>query len=374
MDACGAGRARGEPGARDVLRTRRAGGGVPGGRRAHRRAGHGVEVHGHGHLRHTDAARERVERDLESALAVLDGLGIEPRLWRTPYGEVAAWTHDVAATHGLTVAGWTVDTHDWMGIAAGDMLAAVTPALRPRRHRARARRRGAAAPRSGGGETVRADRRRCSRRRARRGSSPCRSAPRRNPCAGLRLPLMELLQPEDWREALELKAAHPDALPLCGGTDVMVELNFGRARPQAMLDLDARRASSPAGQRDGGRCASAPASRYTRVVAELGASAARAWPRRRAPSARRRSATAARSAATSAPPRPPATRCRRCSRPAPRSSCASARRHAPRRRSPSSSPARSERARARRADRARSTSAPPPARRSTPRSAPATRW
>ncbi len=42
--------------------------------------------------------------------------------------------------------------------------------------------------------------------------------------------------------------------------------------------------------------------------------------RRRARSARRRSATAGRSAGTSAPPRPPATRCRRCSSKAPRSS------------------------------------------------------
>ena len=48
---------------------------------------------------------------------------------------------------------------------------------------------------------------------------------------------MEFLQPDDWQEALEAKAAHPDALPLWGGTDVMVDLNFGRERPEAILDL-----------------------------------------------------------------------------------------------------------------------------------------
>ena len=48
---------------------------------------------------------------------------------------------------------------------------------------------------------------------------------------------MEFLQPLDWREALEAKAAHPEAVPIFGGTDVMVELNFARRRPRAMLDL-----------------------------------------------------------------------------------------------------------------------------------------
>ena len=42
---------------------------------------------------------------------------------------------------------------------------------------------------------------------------------------------MEFLQPPAWREALEARAAHPDALPIWGGTDVMVELNFARKRP-----------------------------------------------------------------------------------------------------------------------------------------------
>ena len=43
---------------------------------------------------------------------------------------------------------------------------------------------------------------------------------------------MEFLQPAVRDEALEAKAAHPGAMPLRGGTDVMV-----RARPEAVLDL-----------------------------------------------------------------------------------------------------------------------------------------
>ena len=41
---------------------------------------------------------------------------------------------------------------------------------------------------------------------------------------------MEFLQPRSWAEALAAKAAAPDALPIAGGTDVMVELNFARRR------------------------------------------------------------------------------------------------------------------------------------------------
>ncbi len=48
---------------------------------------------------------------------------------------------------------------------------------------------------------------------------------------------MEFLQPATWAEALELKAANPHAVPIQGGTDVMVELNFDRHRPPALLDL-----------------------------------------------------------------------------------------------------------------------------------------
>jgi CO/xanthine dehydrogenase FAD-binding subunit len=39
-------------------------------------------------------------------------------------------------------------------------------------------------------------------------------------------------------EALALKAERPEALPIQGGTDVMVELNFDRARPPALLNLN----------------------------------------------------------------------------------------------------------------------------------------
>jgi len=48
---------------------------------------------------------------------------------------------------------------------------------------------------------------------------------------------MEVLAPRTLDEALGLKAAHPDAVPIAGGTDLMVELNFNRRRPAALMDI-----------------------------------------------------------------------------------------------------------------------------------------
>jgi len=48
---------------------------------------------------------------------------------------------------------------------------------------------------------------------------------------------MDFLRPETWQEALDYKAERPDAVPIAGGTDVMVEINFDRRRPAALLDL-----------------------------------------------------------------------------------------------------------------------------------------
>ena len=49
---------------------------------------------------------------------------------------------------------------------------------------------------------------------------------------------MEVFTPRSLEEALDLKAAHPDAVPIHGGTDVMVALNFDSARPDALLNLN----------------------------------------------------------------------------------------------------------------------------------------
>ena len=49
---------------------------------------------------------------------------------------------------------------------------------------------------------------------------------------------MDVYTPRSLDEALRLKAERPDAVPIQGGTDVMVELNFDRRRPEALLNLN----------------------------------------------------------------------------------------------------------------------------------------
>jgi CO/xanthine dehydrogenase FAD-binding subunit len=49
---------------------------------------------------------------------------------------------------------------------------------------------------------------------------------------------VDVLTPRTLDEALRLKAERPDAVPIQGGTDVMVELNFDRARPATLLNLN----------------------------------------------------------------------------------------------------------------------------------------
>ena len=49
---------------------------------------------------------------------------------------------------------------------------------------------------------------------------------------------MDVLTPRTLEEALRLKAERLDAVPIQGGTDLMVELNFDRARPAALLNLN----------------------------------------------------------------------------------------------------------------------------------------
>jgi CO/xanthine dehydrogenase FAD-binding subunit len=48
---------------------------------------------------------------------------------------------------------------------------------------------------------------------------------------------VEVLTPRTLDEALRLKAERPDARPIAGGTDLLVELNFDRTRPETILNL-----------------------------------------------------------------------------------------------------------------------------------------
>src|SRR2546426_1042268 len=80
---------------------------------------------------------------------------------------------------------------------------------------------------------------------------------------------MEFLQPATWEEALAMKAAHPEAVPIAGGTDVMVEINLDHRRPETVMDLTPIRELTEWGTDDGVLRIGAGVS-YTRLIDELG--------------------------------------------------------------------------------------------------------
>ena len=81
---------------------------------------------------------------------------------------------------------------------------------------------------------------------------------------------MDFLQPRTWAEALQAKAEQPGAVPVAGGTDLMVELNFDKHRPDALLDLN-RVDDLARLWTDGGRVRLGAGVTYARVLDELGA-------------------------------------------------------------------------------------------------------
>ncbi|WP_189054817.1 FAD binding domain-containing protein [Longimycelium tulufanense] len=80
---------------------------------------------------------------------------------------------------------------------------------------------------------------------------------------------MDFLQPTSWSEALRIKSERPGAVPVAGGTDVMVELNFDHRRPEALLDLN-RVAELAEWSEEDGRVRLGAGVPYARVITELG--------------------------------------------------------------------------------------------------------
>jgi CO/xanthine dehydrogenase FAD-binding subunit len=80
---------------------------------------------------------------------------------------------------------------------------------------------------------------------------------------------MEFLQPATWSEALAMKSQRPDAMPIWGGTDVMVEINLDHHRPAAIIDLTRVRELTEWGE-DGDHLRVGAGVSYTRIIDEIG--------------------------------------------------------------------------------------------------------
>ena len=91
--------------------------------------GHAIGLHCDEHVRHSDRDAEWLERDTDAALERLAGVGVRPTFWRTPWGDTAPWSTQIARDHDLRLIGWTADTHDWRGDPAAEMFEATREAL-----------------------------------------------------------------------------------------------------------------------------------------------------------------------------------------------------------------------------------------------------
>jgi CO/xanthine dehydrogenase FAD-binding subunit len=79
---------------------------------------------------------------------------------------------------------------------------------------------------------------------------------------------MEVLLPQSLEEALAIKGERPEATPIAGGTDLMVDLNFGRLRPAAMIDLS-RVAELASWQQEDGHVFLGAGLTYATIVKEM---------------------------------------------------------------------------------------------------------
>jgi peptidoglycan/xylan/chitin deacetylase (PgdA/CDA1 family) len=85
-------------------------------------SGNEAQLHCHRHIRHSELSEAEIEQDTRKALCALAAVGVRPTSWRTPWGVRTADTLRVARRHRLRLVHWTIDTHDWRGDTAEQML------------------------------------------------------------------------------------------------------------------------------------------------------------------------------------------------------------------------------------------------------------
>ncbi|MGH2895525.1 MAG: polysaccharide deacetylase family protein [Solirubrobacteraceae bacterium] len=94
-----------------------------------RTEGHAIGLHCADHVRHSERDAAWLGCDTDAALELLAGVGVRPTFWRTPWGDTAPWSSEIASARDLRLIGWTVDTHDWRGDSATEMFEATRGAL-----------------------------------------------------------------------------------------------------------------------------------------------------------------------------------------------------------------------------------------------------
>jgi peptidoglycan/xylan/chitin deacetylase (PgdA/CDA1 family) len=94
-----------------------------------RRRGHGIGLHGDRHQHHLLRTPGWIRRDTAAAVCALEGLGVRPRWYRPPYGQLTATTLLEARRHGMEVVLWSAWGREWAETEPGAVMARLEPGI-----------------------------------------------------------------------------------------------------------------------------------------------------------------------------------------------------------------------------------------------------
>lgn len=94
-----------------------------------RRRGHGVGLHGDRHRHHLLHTPRWIRADTDAGVLALEALGVRPRWYRPPYGQLTATTLVEARRHGMEVALWSAWGKEWAERDPGPVMERLRPRL-----------------------------------------------------------------------------------------------------------------------------------------------------------------------------------------------------------------------------------------------------
>jgi len=94
-------------------------------------AGHEIGLHGMRHVHHLLRTVFSIERDLAEGLDVLEGLGVTPRFFRPPYGQLSGGTVLAARRHRLETVLWSAWGREWRDRVPSSVAGRVSRHLGP---------------------------------------------------------------------------------------------------------------------------------------------------------------------------------------------------------------------------------------------------
>ncbi len=94
-------------------------------------AGHVVGTHGYHHRHHLGRPPWWVGRDLDASLAALRRVGVEPRWFRPPFGQVSGPTLIAARSRRLELVLWSAWGREWVAPDAGAVVRRVLAGVGP---------------------------------------------------------------------------------------------------------------------------------------------------------------------------------------------------------------------------------------------------